>query len=205
MVEPVLAERLQVAELHATDVAGEELISWQAGSVVLLLVLDVGGSVSVTLSTLVALERLVLAAAVAATTLWRVVAAGGLATVLEDGVLLQQPGAWEGCQADGALDEAALGQLVGTRNAEQLRLLLQERIQRHRYWGLTCEQRKWVKRVEHVGRGRTAIQRRAAGGGRQCRSARAGMRQQEAVLGLRQPVDRLQRGKDLQTKNWSCD
>lgn len=42
---------------------------------VLLAMLDVGAAVSVTLSTLVALERLVLAAAVAAAALWRMVAA----------------------------------------------------------------------------------------------------------------------------------
>lgn len=69
--------------------------------------LEVRRPVAVTLSTLVALERLILAAAVAAAALRRVVTAGGLAAVLEDGVLLEQPRVGEGSQADGALDEAA--------------------------------------------------------------------------------------------------
>jgi hypothetical protein len=32
VVEAVLLERLQVAELHATDVTGEELVGWHSGS-----------------------------------------------------------------------------------------------------------------------------------------------------------------------------
>lgn len=51
--------------------------------------------------------------------------------MLQDGVLLEQPGVWEGGQADGAFDEAALRQLAGTRKVEQ-GLLLQEGEQGHR-------------------------------------------------------------------------
>lgn len=76
VVEPMLLERLEVSELHTANVASEELVGWESRAVVLFSVFDVGGSVAVALTTLLADEGFLVRPR----------------RVLQGGVALQQPG-----------------------------------------------------------------------------------------------------------------
>lgn len=87
VVQPVLLERLEIPELHPADVAGEQLVGWEAGTMVLLPVLHVRGAVAVALAALLAGEGLVVAR---------------LAGVLEQRVPFQQPGGRKRGQTDAA-------------------------------------------------------------------------------------------------------
>lgn len=81
-------EGLEVAELHAADIAGEEFVGGEAGAVVLFAVLNVSGSVPVALAALFADEGLLIA--------------GGVGGVLQGRVALEEPGGGEGGEADPA-------------------------------------------------------------------------------------------------------
>jgi hypothetical protein len=95
--------RYGVPELHAADVAGEELVGGKSGPVVLLPVLDVGRTVAVTLAALLAGEGLVVA---------------GLTRVLEDGVALEEPTRGEAREADAAAAREA-GETRGEARTRQ--------------------------------------------------------------------------------------
>lgn len=87
--------------------------------------LEIGRTVTVTLSALVALERFLVTAVPA-------VAAHRLPGVLQRGVLFQEPRGRETRQAYGAPDQASAGHLVtGAHARPDQSLLLEHRVQRH--------------------------------------------------------------------------
>lgn len=122
-------------ELHAAYVAREQLVGRQAGPVVLFAMFEIGRTVTITLTALVALERFLVAAVTA-------VAAHRLSGVLQGRVLFQQPRGRETRQAYGTPDQAPAGHLVAGAHARADQpLLLEHRVQRHgRFWVHTQKQ-----------------------------------------------------------------
>lgn len=92
---------------------------------VLFAVLEIGRTVTVTLSALVALKRFLVTTVAAVTAHW-------LSCVLQRGVLFQEPRGRETRQAYGAPDQAPAGHLVAGAHARpDQSLLLEHRVQRY--------------------------------------------------------------------------
>lgn len=90
MVQAMLLERFQVAELHAAHVAREQLVGRQAGPMVLLAMLHIRRPVAIRLAALLTDERLL------------VVTGAAKVRMLQCGMLLEQPHGRKGCVADNA-------------------------------------------------------------------------------------------------------
>jgi len=128
-------------ELHAAYVAREQFVGRQTGPVVLFAVLEIGRTVTVALTALVALERFLVAAVAA-------VAAHRLTGVLQRRVLFQEPRGRETRQADGAPDQAPAGHFVAGAHAwSDEALLLEHRVQRHGRFCAHKYTRRFIIRV----------------------------------------------------------